>query len=192
MLEQVQTRKHLARPAHEDLQQRELLCREPNLGRTTRDLPRRRVEAEVADFEDGRPLGIAPADERAQAGEQLRERERLDEVVVGAAVETRDAILDRVPRGQHQHRYPDSGAAQPAAGLEAVQAGQHHVEDDRVVLVRLRHPERVLAVGRHVGGEPLVDETPANQARHPQLVLDDQHAHGFILPPRDEHKMTVP
>ena len=132
-------------------------------------------------LEHRRPLGLAPPRERAQPREQLRERERLDEVVVGAAVEARDAVGDRVARGQHQHRRPDAGSAQPAADLEAVDARQHHVEHDRVVVVRLGHPERVLAAARDVGGEPLVDEAAADQARHPQLVLDDQNAHAPIL-----------
>ena len=65
-----------------------------------------------------------------------------------------------------------------AARLEAVDARQHDVEDDRVVLRRLGHPERVLALDRDVGGEPLVAQPAADQARHLDLVLDDQHPHG--------------
>ena len=146
-------------------------------------LARRRVEPQVADLEHRGPLGLAPPRERAQPRQQLGERERLDEVVVGAAVEAGDAVLDRVARGQHQHGRPDAGAAQPPAGLEAVEARQHHVEHDRVVGVRLRHPERVLAVRRHVGGEPLAGQPAPDQARHPQVVLDDQHAHAQNPPP---------
>ena len=145
--------------------------------RVARHLARRRVEPEVADREHRGPLGVAAARERAQPRQQLRERERLDEVVVGAAVEPGDAVVDGVARRQHQHRRPHAGGAQPAADLEAVHVRQHHVEHDRVVVVRLGHPERVLAAARDVGGEPLADETAADQARHPQLVLDDQHPH---------------
>ena len=95
----------------------------------------------------GRSTGAAPR-ERPQPREQLGERERLGQVVVGAAVEPGDAVLDRVARGQHQDRRPDAVVAQPAAGLEAVDARQHHVEHDRVVLGRAGHPQRVLAAAR--------------------------------------------
>ena len=47
---------------------------------------------------------VTAADQRAQPGEQLAEVERLDQVIVGAAVEPFDARLDRVARGQHQDR----------------------------------------------------------------------------------------
>ena len=51
------------------------------------------------------------------AGEQLRERKRLDDVVVRAGVEPRDPRLDLVARGQHQDRNPVAGAR--AAGARS-------------------------------------------------------------------------
>ena len=133
------------------------------------------------DLEHRRALDGAAAGERPQAGEQLGERERLREVVVGAAVEPGDAVLDGVARGQHQDRRPDAVVAQAAAGLEAVDARQHHVEDDRVVLGGARHPQRVLAARRHVRDDPLLAQAAADQRRHLHLVLDDQHPHRPIL-----------
>ena len=52
------------------------------------------------------PGASSPAEQRSHAGEQLVARERLHEVVVGAGVEARDAVVDRVARGQHQDRKP--------------------------------------------------------------------------------------
>jgi hypothetical protein len=54
-----------------------------------------------------------------------------------------------------------------------------------------RHPERFLTARSEVGRQALADETAADQARHPELVLDDQDAHGRILPHEHELKMTV-
>ena len=177
VLEQLEAREHAARPAHERLEQRELLRRELDLGVAAPDAPRGRVEAQVADREHRRPLGRAAPGERPQPGEQLGERERLRQVVVGAGVEAADAILDRVARGQHQHRRPDAVRAQPAADLDAVHAGEHQVEHDRVVLGRARHPQRVFAGAGDVGGVRLLDEPAPQQRRELGLVLDDQHAH---------------
>ena len=141
--------------------------------------------------ENGRPLCFAAAGKRSQAREQLGEGERLDQVVVGAAVEAGDPILDPITRRQHQDRRPHPGGTQPATRLEAVQPGQHHIQHDRVVVVRLRRPERVLAGGRDIRGEPLRHEPAADQARHPQVVLDDQNTHAPILRADDERKMTA-
>jgi hypothetical protein len=50
----------------------------------------------------------APAPgERAQAREQLRDGERLGQVVIRADVQAGDAVLDGVTGGQHQDRRPD-------------------------------------------------------------------------------------
>ena len=88
------------------------------------------------------PLGqqrlAAAADQRAQPRQQLAEVERLDQIVVGAAVEPLDARLDRVARGQHQDRHGAARLANRAADREAVAPRQHHVEDDGVVVGRAR------------------------------------------------------
>ena len=56
----------------------------------------RRVERDVREAQDAVRVAVDGAPEqRADAREQLLERERLDEVVVGARVETRDAIARR-------------------------------------------------------------------------------------------------
>ena len=121
------------------------------------------------------------AHERAEAREKLRERERLREVVVRARVEPRDAILDRVARGQHQNRSPDAVLAYPPADLEAVDPGEHEVEHDRVVLRRLRHPDRVVAGAREIDRVAFLGEAAMQEARHLQLVLDHQDAHARPL-----------
>jgi hypothetical protein len=138
----------------------------------------RRIEAKVSDLEHRRPLDRRPPRQSAQPGEELRERERLREVVVGAGVQPRDAVLDRVAGGQHQDRGPGPGLAELAADLEAVPPGEEDVEDDRVVLGRLRHPDGVVAGGGDVRAVALVGEPAADQRGHLGLVLHDQHAHG--------------
>ena len=92
------------------------------------------------------------ARQRADAREQLAKVERLGQVVVGAGVESVDARLDGVARGQHQHRHVGAGGAQLAADRQAVLARQHHVEDDGVVVVLLALLRRRVAVARDVHG----------------------------------------
>ena len=61
------------------------------------------VERQVAHDERVVRLARPPA-EGAHARQQLLERERLGQVVVGARVESADPIGHRVARGQHQDR----------------------------------------------------------------------------------------
>jgi hypothetical protein len=65
------------------------------------------------------------------------------------------------------------------------------VERGRVVRMRLGYPERVLAGRGDVGGEAFAGQAAPDEARHPQVVLDDQHAHAGILHPKDEPNMTA-
>ena len=73
--------------------------------------------------------------ERADAGEQLAEVERLDEVVVGAGVEAADPVGRGVPGGQHEQRGRAAVAAGPGHDVDALGAGHPPVDDRHVVLV---------------------------------------------------------
>jgi hypothetical protein len=66
VLEQVQPAEHLAGPAHERLEQRELLRGELHPLGAAPSLPRGRVEPEVADLEDRGPLLLPSPGERAE------------------------------------------------------------------------------------------------------------------------------
>ncbi len=95
---------------------------------------RGRVERHLADRQHGRPCGRAPAQQRAQPGQQHHVRERLGQVVVGAAVEPVGLVVLAVLGREHQHRHPVLFGPQRPDHLVAGQAGQHHVEDHRVVV----------------------------------------------------------
>src|SRR3954466_15830411 len=177
VLEQLVAREDLAGVAHERLQELELLGRQVYLAVAPPDPAGGGVELQVADLEHRRALDRAATGEGAQARQQLGERERLGEIVVRAGVETRHAVLDRVARGQHDHRGPDPFLTQPLARLEAVDARQHHVQDDRVVPGGVRHPQSVLALDGHIGSKPLRAQPAPDEACHLDLVLDHKHSH---------------
>jgi hypothetical protein len=74
-------------------------------------------------------------------------------------------------------RRPDASPAEPAADLDAVESREHHVEDDRVVVGRQRHPERLVARRGDVDRVALLGEAAPEETRHLQLVLDHEDAH---------------
>ena len=105
-------------------------------GSPRRDARRARVSSsQRTDANDRRrERTLAAADDRAQPRQQLAEVERLGQVVVGAAVEARDARVDRVARRQHQHRHRRAFAPDLPADGQTILQRQHDVEDDRVVV----------------------------------------------------------
>jgi len=110
------------------------------------------VELDVGVAQHLAVVGGGAAQQRAQPREQLLERERLHQVVVGARVQPGDAVAHLVARGEHQDRRLGACAAQPPAGLDAVDVGHQHVEHDRVRLPLVVHGDRGGAVlgGHHV------------------------------------------
>ncbi len=123
-------------------------------------------------------LPARAAQQRAQAGEQLLERERLGQVVVGARLQARDAVADAVARGEHQDRRAVAGVAQPAADLEAVEPGHQDVEQDRVGAApsawarTASRPSPASATSK-----PSTSQDPLEHLAHGGLVVDDQDAH---------------
>ena len=135
-----------------------------------------RIEHEVGDLQHFRTdLAAFAADQRAQARFQFLDRERLGQVVVGAGAQAGEFLVERVARGQHQHRRRLARfLAQAPADLDAVQARQHQVEHDDVVGVLRREAIAVEAVGGVIHLETAALEVFAHHFRDVAVVLDDE------------------
>ena len=95
------------------------------------------------------------AHDHADAGHQLARGERLDHVVVRAAVEARQLVVLLAPGGEHEHGGVPQRAQLPADG-KAVHVGQHHVENDGVVGVFPAQAEGLPPAEGAVGAVTLV------------------------------------
>src|SRR3954466_256664 len=76
------------------------------------------IELEIGDLEPQRVGRSATTQQGANPGEELRQRERLHQVVTGAEIEPEHAIVDAVARGENQDRGID---APPTEGLQNLQ-----------------------------------------------------------------------
>ena len=65
-------------------------------------------------------------------GDQLGQRERLGHVVVATDGQAGQLVLQRVAGGEEEDGDPDAVGPQAPGDLEAVEVGQHHIEDDEV------------------------------------------------------------
>jgi len=168
---------HLARSAHQELEQRELASGQVDRLVVAGDRVGCRIQHDIVGRHGRRSLGRTAANERPEPGEELSEGERLHEVVVGARVEASDAILHPVARGEHQHRRPSALRSQLATDREPISAGQHHVQHDRVVVLVESPVQRVLAVRDGVNGIPFFLQAATHGPGHLELVFDHEDPH---------------
>ena len=85
--------------------------------------------------------GARPAEHRVHPGLELAGAEGLGDEVVGAGLQAEQPVDLVVARGDH-HDVGVADLADPAAGLDAVDAGQPEVEGDQVRVDRRGRPRR--------------------------------------------------
>ena len=128
----------------------------------------------------GSQLRLAP-DQGPDAGQQLPGLKGLGEIVVGAAVQALDLVGDLGPGRQHQHRGGVPGGPQPPQHREAVQLGQHHVQQNHVVNGAEGVVQPRFAVVTDVHGVAVHLQQVPKGGRQPHLVLDHQYPHAPCL-----------
>lgn len=106
-----------------------------------------------------------PADQGADAGQQLLEGERLAEIIVRARVEPSDAVAHSVAGGQEQHGRITPGRSIAAEDRQAIRLGQRPVEQDKVPGGDLQRVLGRLAVGGVLDGETFLAEPSDEEVR---------------------------
>ena len=132
------------------------------------------------------PRGVAPQPHPAaeQAGEprqQDGEVEGLGQVVVCPRLEPAQHVVVVRAGGQQHHRHELARRAQPPHHLEAVEAGQHDVEQDDVEPTGAgpggdEALQGHLAVLLHLGREPFRFQVQLQTPGEVLLVFDDEDA----------------
>ena len=176
----------------ERVQQRELPRRQLDRRPVPAHRPRHRVDDERA---EPHPLPraaqrrVAAAQQRLELRDEHDERERLDQVAVGAEVEPVGLVDLAVLRREQQHRRVDARGAQPLQHPVAGQARQDDVEHDGVEAAgeggaaARTWPSPTATTSMPSAAEPAGHERRADA----RLVVDHQHAcHTRTLPRRDE------
>src|ERR1039458_5397909 len=108
---------HLARVPEEQLEQVELDPGERELAVAPASLAGAGVELEVAEAQGLALFAAATAKKCAEAGEELGQCERLDQVVIRSGVEALDPVVHGVSSGEHEHRRVVLGGPHPLANL---------------------------------------------------------------------------
>jgi len=144
------------------------------------DPPGGPVQLDATDLLGGRPVGRRlgrpgrPAQQRPHTGHQLARAERLGQVVVGAHLKPHHQVQLGVSGGEHE----DGDGAVPLdapAHLEAVEAGEHDVEDHQVGTDPLHQRHRRGPVDGHLDLQALAAEAGGHGVGDRRLVLDHHH-----------------
>ena len=125
--------------------------------------------------------------------QELAEGEGLDEVVVGAGIETLDLVLDRVARGQHQ----DLGADPRARSSRQSSRPSREPASRRSRMIRSGGGgdellERRVGVADRLDRVALLGQSFLQELRDLLLVLDDEDPHGSDLPARGARTAAPP
>src|SRR5690606_34885804 len=108
---------------------------------------------------------------------ELGQGEGLDEVRVATQVEAFDAIGELTAGGQEQDGRADAGTPERPCQGEAVEAGQHHVEDEGVVLAGACQIQPGRSVAGHRDAVATLLEGGNERSGYTRVVLDQQEPH---------------
>src|ERR1700730_8087174 len=119
---------------------------------------------------------LGSPDHRAQSGDELTRAERLDDIVVGAAVEPAHSVALFAARRQHYHRQRTGLGCppNPTAYLDPGDERQHPVEQHDIRFALGDLDERLLAVGGFADLKALFLEVVAQQHHKRRFILDDK------------------
>src|SRR5450759_4709501 len=184
MFEEDLAREDLAGPPRQLNEQVELGPRE----RDHRPVPGHRPGPDVDDerpqseaLRVARPTPPAPK-RRPDARDELGQLEWLADVVVGTGLQA-DHDVERVA-ARSQHDDGDRRVAPDLAGnLQAVEAGEHDVEQDKVGPLRPESRQPLEAVGRGGNGKSGPAQAQRSDLADRRVVLDQQDASVHRQPP---------
>jgi hypothetical protein len=123
VLGQLGAREHLALALHQQRQQLELVAGQRQRLAVDQHARLARVQPDGPHCHSALACS-PPAQQRAQARQQLFHVKGLGQVVVGAGVHARDLFLPAAARGQDQHRHVAPGGAPAAQHRQAVRTGR--------------------------------------------------------------------
>src|SRR5262249_52234703 len=115
--------------------------------------------------------------QRLDAGDDLADGEGFYEIVVGAAVEADDALLDGIARGQHKHWHGIATRSQVLQKREPVAVRQAEIEDGGVVWVGGKGRLGFAKEPNGVDGKARARQRRAQDLGDANLVFDDQEPH---------------
>ena len=184
LLEDLLARDRLPRPLPQQAQELDLVERQRVRLPFAGQLLLVRIDDGAADLDAlrrRRGEAVQAPEHGVDARDQLTDRERLGDVVVGARVQPADLVGLLRPRGQHDHRHQRVRRSDLLAHGKAVRVRQHEVQQHQVRPALAQQPHALAPGPRGHHLEALELQRGAQPAHQIGFVLDDQDA----PPPRE-------
>ena len=115
--------------------------------------------------------------EMTSLSEELRQRKWLDQIIVGAEIQTKNAIVDTVPGRKDQHRRFDVTLPECVQDFEPAPARQHQIENNEVEQLSVGAKEPVFAGMCHDHVVVLRLQGRRDNLRQLALVFDNENPH---------------
>jgi hypothetical protein len=187
-IEQVHARKHLAGLAGEEVEQVEFSRREVQAPTVEGHFAGDRIDGQTVEDQAASihlqvaRHGVDPAQQRFDPGHQFQHGKRLGQVIVGPQFQAENPVhFAGAGAGDDDRRVARHGTGAPA-DFQAVDAGQHQVEDQRIPTALLQQAHAFVAVGAVHHLELLIAQVQADQVGDMQIVLDHEDSFGLFHP----------
>lgn len=152
-------------------------------GAVQQDFAARQVQREAAVVDAiGAMAGRAPY-QRLQPRGQFIQIERLEDVVVGAGAQRRDALRNCRPGGQHQDRQVLAPRAPLRQQCHAVAIGQAEIQHTSAGVGRSHRQVGLPQAPDRIDHKTLQPQPGLNRRRDGSVILDQQNAHRSIPVP---------
>jgi hypothetical protein len=115
---------------------------------------------------------MSPPDERGHPRKKFRKIKGFRDIIVGAALESADAVLELMPSSEKESGSRNAAFTQMGQDVEAVAPGEHHVEHDTVIVVAERTVQRFITRCRLLNRVPLLPERLVQKTPKIPVVLD--------------------
>src|SRR5437879_1319493 len=156
------------------------------LARSVDEVAGRRVEPPAVEHEAAHAVGArltgrmgGPAQHRLDAAEQLARIERLGDVVVGAELESDNAVHILAARGEHDDGHLRA-AAHVAAYRQAVLAREHEIEHQQIDARAPHHAPHFLAVCNRRRAQLVALQVLTEQQTDLAVIVDDQDVRKLV------------
>src|SRR6266850_1409879 len=139
--------------------------------------PSHEVHVEIADTQPKR-ICCAPAPKQGtNSSQQFCERERLDQVIVSARIQTGNAILQCIARGQQQNRRLDASLPNARQNLKSIAAGKHEIQKNQIELLGVDSKKGVFTSVRKIDLVVFFLEAFLERISHFLFIFYDENTH---------------
>jgi hypothetical protein len=164
---------HVAGVAQQQLEQAELRPGQRDHPAAPGHRPGGQVQSQVGVAENV-VRGLAAPQQGPDPGQQLTQRERLDQVVIRPRLQPGHPVIDRVPRGEHQDRGGIPPPAEHAARVEPVHHRHQDIQHDQVDRRPGQAVQRVRAVHGRRHRVPGQAQRTLERVPHVRVIVHDQ------------------